>query len=165
LKHIRVIHKVRKTQHQNPEFDHTHGEIQKKPANRCISIRGEGRRGEMQKTMHFGGKLSFIPSFLFPERLHCNLKSERLASTSVLLYEIPTCRFHAIRVPPTTLVEIMEVFTCASYFTNMKSWTVYGEDQLNVTTRVNHCDLPLRESVVGAMFVFGRFKLIMFFQA
>jgi hypothetical protein len=25
----RVIHKVRKTQHQNPEFGHTQGEIQK----------------------------------------------------------------------------------------------------------------------------------------
>jgi hypothetical protein len=145
LKHIRVIRKVRKTQHWNPEFGHTHGEIQKKPAKRYISNRGEGSGGEMQKTMHFGGKLSFILSFLFPERLHCNLKSERLASTSVLLCEIPTCRFHATRVPSTTLVEIMEVFTCASYFINMKSWTVYGEDQLNATTRVNHRDLPLRE--------------------
>jgi len=29
---IRVIGKVRKTQHQNPEFGHTQGEIKKKPA-------------------------------------------------------------------------------------------------------------------------------------
>jgi hypothetical protein len=29
---IRVIRKVRKTQHQNPEFGHTQGEIQNKPA-------------------------------------------------------------------------------------------------------------------------------------
>jgi hypothetical protein len=29
---IRVIRKVRGTQHQNPEFGHTHGEIKKKPA-------------------------------------------------------------------------------------------------------------------------------------
>jgi hypothetical protein len=28
----RVICKVRKTQHQNPEFGHTQGEIQRKPA-------------------------------------------------------------------------------------------------------------------------------------
>ncbi len=30
--YIRVMYKVRKTQHQNPEFGHTQGEIQKKPA-------------------------------------------------------------------------------------------------------------------------------------
>jgi hypothetical protein len=35
---IRVIRKVRGTQHQNPEFGHTQGEIQKKPAERYISI-------------------------------------------------------------------------------------------------------------------------------
>jgi hypothetical protein len=29
---IRVIRNVRKTQHQNPEFGHTQGEIQNKPA-------------------------------------------------------------------------------------------------------------------------------------
>jgi hypothetical protein len=34
----RVICKVRKTQHQNPEFGHTQGEIRKKPANKYISI-------------------------------------------------------------------------------------------------------------------------------
>ncbi len=35
----RVICKVRKTQHQNPEFGHTQGEIQKKkPAKKYISI-------------------------------------------------------------------------------------------------------------------------------
>jgi hypothetical protein len=27
---IRVIHEVRKTQHQNPDFGHTQGEIKKK---------------------------------------------------------------------------------------------------------------------------------------
>jgi len=34
--------KVRKTQHQNPEFGHTQGEIQKKkkPAKKYISIQG-----------------------------------------------------------------------------------------------------------------------------
>jgi hypothetical protein len=32
LLHIRVIPKVRKTQHQNPEFGHTQGEINPKPA-------------------------------------------------------------------------------------------------------------------------------------
>jgi hypothetical protein len=36
--YIRVICKVRKTQHQNPEFGHTQGEIQKKPAKKYISI-------------------------------------------------------------------------------------------------------------------------------
>jgi hypothetical protein len=35
----RVIRKVRKTQHhQNPEFGHTQGEIQKTPAKKYISI-------------------------------------------------------------------------------------------------------------------------------
>ncbi len=37
----RVIHKVRKIQHQNPEFGHhTQGEIKKKPAKKYISILG-----------------------------------------------------------------------------------------------------------------------------
>jgi hypothetical protein len=35
---IRVIGKVRKRQHQNPEFGHTQGEIIKKPAQKYISI-------------------------------------------------------------------------------------------------------------------------------
>jgi hypothetical protein len=35
---IRVIRKVRKTQHQNPEFGHTQGEIEKKVAKKYISI-------------------------------------------------------------------------------------------------------------------------------
>jgi hypothetical protein len=30
-KSTRVIRKVRKIQHQNPEFGHTHGEIKKRP--------------------------------------------------------------------------------------------------------------------------------------
>jgi hypothetical protein len=37
----RVIRKVGKTQHQNPEFGHTQGEIyKKKPAKKYISIQG-----------------------------------------------------------------------------------------------------------------------------
>jgi hypothetical protein len=35
---IRVIRKVRKTQHQNREFGHTQGEIQKRPAKKYTSI-------------------------------------------------------------------------------------------------------------------------------
>ncbi len=34
----RVIHKVRKTQHQNPEFGYIQGKIQKNPAKKYISI-------------------------------------------------------------------------------------------------------------------------------
>jgi hypothetical protein len=51
-----------KTQHQNPEFGHTQGEILKKSTL---------ARGETEETINFGGKLSFILSFVFPERLHC----------------------------------------------------------------------------------------------
>jgi hypothetical protein len=36
----RAIHKVRKTQHQNPEFGHTQGEIKKNLQKRYISIQG-----------------------------------------------------------------------------------------------------------------------------
>jgi hypothetical protein len=40
--HIRVIRKVRKTQHQNPEseFGHTWRDSKKKPAKKYISIQG-----------------------------------------------------------------------------------------------------------------------------
>ncbi len=38
--HNRVIRKVRKTQHQNPEFGHTQDEIKKKPEKKYISIQG-----------------------------------------------------------------------------------------------------------------------------
>jgi len=64
IQHTRVIHKVRKTQHQNPEFGHTRGEIKKKkkdPAKKNISI----QRGKPKKTINFCDKLSFILSFLF----------------------------------------------------------------------------------------------------
>ncbi len=33
----RVIHKIRKRQHQNPKFGHTHGKINKKLAKKYIS--------------------------------------------------------------------------------------------------------------------------------
>jgi hypothetical protein len=35
---IRVISKVRQTQHQNPEFRHAQGDIKKKPATKYISV-------------------------------------------------------------------------------------------------------------------------------
>jgi hypothetical protein len=38
---IRVICKVRKTQHQNPEFGHTQGEIKKKPAKNTLAFNRE----------------------------------------------------------------------------------------------------------------------------
>jgi hypothetical protein len=38
----RDIRKVRKRQHQYPEFGHTKGEIKKKPAKKYISMQGEG---------------------------------------------------------------------------------------------------------------------------
>jgi len=37
-KAIRIIREVRKTQHQNPKFGHTQGEIKKKLAKKYISI-------------------------------------------------------------------------------------------------------------------------------
>jgi hypothetical protein len=37
---LEVSIKVRKTQHQNPEFGHTQGEIKKKPPKKYISIQG-----------------------------------------------------------------------------------------------------------------------------
>ncbi len=44
----RDIRKVRKRQHQYPEFGHTMGDIQKKPAKKYITIQGGG---ETQKTI------------------------------------------------------------------------------------------------------------------
>jgi hypothetical protein len=40
--HDRVIRIVRQTQHQNPEFRHTQGNIKKKPAKKYISIQRSG---------------------------------------------------------------------------------------------------------------------------
>ncbi len=66
--YIRVIRKVRKTQHQNPEFGFIRCEIQKNPAKQYISIQ---RGVKLRKPSFFGGKLSFTLSFVFPEHLHC----------------------------------------------------------------------------------------------
>jgi hypothetical protein len=73
LPHVRVLGKVRQTQHQNPEFGHTQGEIKKTKISKksILAFKGGGRGGETQKTTSFGGKLSFILSFIFPERLQC----------------------------------------------------------------------------------------------
>jgi hypothetical protein len=40
VQHIRVIHKVRKTQHQNPEFGHREGEIQKSLQKSKLAFKG-----------------------------------------------------------------------------------------------------------------------------
>jgi hypothetical protein len=39
------------------------------------------------------------------------LKNKTPIDVGILLFEMPTCRFHEIRVPSTTIVEITEVFT------------------------------------------------------
>jgi len=55
-----------KTQHQNPEFGHTQGEIRKKHIKEGVKLR--------KPSILCGGgglKLSFILSFVFPERFHC----------------------------------------------------------------------------------------------
>ncbi len=46
------ICKVRKRQHEYPEFDHTKGEIKKLPAKKYIDI--QGGVGETQKTINIG---------------------------------------------------------------------------------------------------------------
>ncbi len=48
------------------------------------------KRGETQKTINFGGKLSFILSFLFPERLHYSY----IASTAATLYFHCSCLYN-----------------------------------------------------------------------
>jgi hypothetical protein len=65
----RVIRKVGKTQHQNPEFGHTQGEILKKNLQKS-TLAFKGGMKLKKKTINFGSKLSFVLSFLFPERLH-----------------------------------------------------------------------------------------------
>ncbi len=40
-KHIRLIHKLMKTQHQNPEFGHTQGEIKKTLQKRTLAFKGD----------------------------------------------------------------------------------------------------------------------------
>jgi hypothetical protein len=66
----RVIRIVRKTQHQNPEFGHTEGEIFFKPTKDLKKSTLAFNGNETQKTINFGGKLSFILSFLSRDRLH-----------------------------------------------------------------------------------------------
>jgi hypothetical protein len=41
MQNMRVIHKVRKTQHQNPEFGHTQGEIQKNLQKSTLASTGD----------------------------------------------------------------------------------------------------------------------------
>jgi len=51
VRNSRVIREIRKTQHQNPEFGHTQGEIKKKPSKKYTSIQGGD---ETQKTINIG---------------------------------------------------------------------------------------------------------------
>jgi hypothetical protein len=88
----RVIRKVRKTQHQNPEFGHTQGKIQKTPAKKYISIqRGMKLR---KKTINFGGKLSFTPCLSF-------LLNASTAATYV--FTPPNCTTIIISLEPCAL--------------------------------------------------------------
>jgi len=49
------IHKLRKRQHQYPEFGHTQGEIKKKPAKKYVSIQGGAETEKTIKTINFDG--------------------------------------------------------------------------------------------------------------
>ncbi len=53
----RVIRKVRKTQHQNPEFGHTQGEIQKNLQKSTLAFQQGGV--ETHKTINFGRSRDF----------------------------------------------------------------------------------------------------------
>jgi hypothetical protein len=70
---IRVIHKVRKIQHQYPEFGHKQREIQNKPAKEYISIQrgGDTQENYRKPSILIDGFLSFNLSFFYPGRLHC----------------------------------------------------------------------------------------------
>jgi hypothetical protein len=65
----RVIRKVRKTQHHNPDCGHTQGKIFKKPAENNLYISFQGG-DETQKIISLGIRLSFTLSFFFREHLH-----------------------------------------------------------------------------------------------
>jgi hypothetical protein len=66
----RLIRNVRETQHQNLELGHAKGENLKNQQKSTLAFK-EGGSAETQNTINFRGKLSFILSFLFSERLHC----------------------------------------------------------------------------------------------
>jgi hypothetical protein len=59
----RVIRKVRKTQHENPEFGHTQGEIQKNRAKKYISI-WRGMKLRKPSILVVNWVLSFLSFFL-----------------------------------------------------------------------------------------------------
>ncbi len=60
------IRKLRKRQHQYPEFGHTQGEIKKKPAKKYVSIQGGMKLRKPSILM----VPEFHLVFLFPGRLH-----------------------------------------------------------------------------------------------
>jgi len=47
------------------------------------------------KTINFGGKLSFIPSFLFPERLHCCYIYFPCSTSTTTILSLETCASNA----------------------------------------------------------------------
>jgi hypothetical protein len=65
--HNRDLRKVSKRQHQYPQFGHTQGEIEKKPAKKYISI----QLGVKLRKPSILMVPEFHLSFFFPERLHC----------------------------------------------------------------------------------------------
>jgi len=60
----------------------------------CKKVHDHSRSGETQKTINFGGKLSFILSFLFLECLHC---------TATFIFSAPTCTTTIITLEPCAL--------------------------------------------------------------
>jgi hypothetical protein len=80
--YIRDIRKVRKRQHQYPEFGHTQGKIQKKPAKKYISI---------QETI-FDGFLSFFFSL-----------SASTAAAATKIFTAPTFTATIISLEPCAL--------------------------------------------------------------
>ncbi len=81
-----------KQQHQNPEFGHTLGEIQKKSLQKStLAFKGDD---ETQKTINFGGKLSLILSFSF----------FLIASTAATyIFTAPNCTTTVIGLEPCAL--------------------------------------------------------------
>jgi len=95
----RVIPNVRKTQHQNPEFGHTQGEIFKKPAKKYGGIQGMVG-SETQKPINFGGKLSFRSLSFFLGA----------STAATYIFTVPNCTTTIFRLKPCEICNHTEIY-------------------------------------------------------
>ncbi len=125
MQKIKVIHKVRKTQQQNPEFGHTQGEIKKKPAKKYISIQ-LGMKLRKPSILMVNWVSSCLSFFLSASTAATYIFTAPNCTTTII--SLKPCAFHT-QFMPSSSISYWDLIKCL-HFTTERGYRRWKEAQI-----------------------------------